>query len=70
MKYGVISALLITVAWALLSIMQLWLPVVSADVYWKLTVTAGILLSVIVLVTLAIREYITDKKLRKDGFID
>lgn len=70
MKYGVFSALLITVIWAVLALGQLWTGWLSAEVFTKLTITCGVLVGVIVLVTLVIREYLSEKKLKEDGFID
>lgn len=70
MKYGVISALFISILWSVLAILQLWFSILDTDVFVKLTVTAGILLVIIVIVTLVIREYLSDKQLKKDGFLD
>ena len=70
MKYGVISALFISILWSVLAILQLWFSILDTDVFMKLTVTAGILLVIIVIVTLVIREYLSDKQLKKDGFLD
>lgn len=70
MKYGVISALFVAVSWALLAILQLWFSIFEAGVFFKLTMTAAILVVIIVIVTLVIREYLTDKQLKKDGFLD
>ena len=70
MKYGVISALFISILWSVLAILQLWFSILDTDVFVKLTVTAGILLVIIMIVTLVIREYLSDKQLKKDGFLD
>lgn len=70
MKYGVICALFISILWSVLAILQLWFSILDTDVFVKLTVTAGILLVIIMIVTLVIREYLSDKQLKKDGFLD
>ncbi|MGQ2386268.1 hypothetical protein [Acinetobacter ursingii] len=70
MKYGVISGLFISILWSVLAILQLWFSILDIDVFLKLTVTAGILLVIIVIVTLVIREYLSDKQLKKEGFLD
>jgi len=70
MKLGLISALAIAVAWALLAIAQLWAQPLSAGVFIKVSVTAGILVVLILIVTLAVREYLSEKKMKDDGFID
>ncbi|MEC4722567.1 hypothetical protein RY831_25705 [Noviherbaspirillum sp. CPCC 100848] len=70
MKTGFLAALGIAVAWALLAIAQIWIQPVSAQVFLKLSITAGILIAIIFVVTLAVREYFTEKKMRDNGFID
>lgn len=70
MKLGVISALAIAVGWGLLALLQLWVQPFSAEIFFKISVTAGILLALIVVVTLVVREYLSEKKLKDDGFID
>ena len=70
MKCGVFSALIISVLWGLLAIAQLWFELLSVEVFTKITVTVAILEAIIIIATLVIREYLTDKKLKKDGFID
>lgn len=70
MKIGIIACLSITVAWALLFVAQLWWPIVSGDVFLKLTITAGVAVVLILIITLAIREYLTEKELKSKGFID
>jgi uncharacterized protein (DUF2062 family) len=70
MKIGIIACLSIGVAWALLAITQLWAPVLSGEFFVKITITAGVAIGVILIVALAIREYITDQKLKSKDFID
>ncbi|RJF99305.1 hypothetical protein [Noviherbaspirillum saxi] len=70
MKLGLISALSIAVGWAILAIAQLWLQPLSAENFIKVSVTAGILVVIILVVTLAAREYLSEKKMKDDGFID
>lgn len=70
MKYGVISSLTISVLWALLAIVQLWFSVLTSENFMKITISAAILVGVIVVVSLVVREYLSDKKLKKEGFID
>lgn len=70
MKYGVISSLFIAVLWGVLAIIQLWLSPLSAEIFMKITITAVVLMIIIVITTLVIREYLSDKQLKKDGFID
>lgn len=70
MKTGIIACLSITVAWALLFVAQLWAPLVSGEVFLKITMTAGVAVVLILIITLAIREYLTEKDLKSKGFID
>jgi hypothetical protein len=70
MKLGVISGLLVAVCWSILAIAQLWVAPLPAEMFMKVSVTAGILLALIVVVTLVVREYLSEQKLKRDGFID
>jgi hypothetical protein len=70
MKYGVISGLAVGLGWAVLALVQLWLAPLTPEIFIKISVTAGVVLAAIVLVTLAVSEYLSEKKLKQDGFID
>ena len=70
MEYGIFSALNILIYGRCFSIAQLLFKLLSVEVFAKLTLTAGILVVVIVITTLVIREYFSEKKLKKYGFID
>ena len=70
MKFGIISSLTIAVAWGALAIAQLWFHPLSAETFIKISITAAILVAAILLVTFAVREYLSNKRLEKDGFID
>ena len=70
MKIGAIICLFIFVAWILMSLMQLWFGILSSSMFWKLTITAGALFIVVLAISLVIREYVADKKLKEDGYID
>ena len=70
MKYGIGICLFIVVAWAVLALLQLWFSVMSAAVFSKITISALVIAGVVLLVTLGIREYLSDKELKDKGFID
>lgn len=70
MKLGLMSALAVAVIWALIAIAQVWAQPLSADVFLKLTLTAAILVVIIAVVSLALKEYFSEKKMKDDGFID
>jgi len=69
-EYGIFSALNILIYGRCFSIAQLLFKLLSVEVFAKLTLTAGILVVIIVITTLVIREYFSEKKLKKYGFID
>jgi len=70
MKYGVAICLIIAVLWAGMALLQLWFSLLSAEIFTKLSITAVVLIGVVMLVSLGIREYLTDKDLKAKGFID
>ncbi|MGR8978474.1 MAG: hypothetical protein ACU84H_00060 [Gammaproteobacteria bacterium] len=70
MRVGAIVCLIIFVSWVVLALLDLWFDIVSGELFWKLTVTAGALFVVVLGTTLVVREYIVDKKLKDDGYID
>jgi len=70
MKIGAIICLAIFIAWVLMALVQLWVGLFSAEVFWKLTITAAALFVVVLGISLVVREYIVEKKLKEDGYID
>lgn len=70
MKLGVISALAVTVLWSLLALAQLWFAPLSAELFIRITVSAALIVAVIVVITLVVREYLSEKRLKDQGFID
>ena len=70
MEYGIFSALNILIYGRCFSIAQLLFKLLSVEVFAKLTLTAEILVVIIVITTLVIREYFSEKQLKKYGFID
>lgn len=70
MKLGLISGLAVAVLWGALAIAQLWWAPLDGPTFMKVSVTAAIVEAMIVVVTLALREYLSDKRLKEDGFLD
>lgn len=70
MKYGVGICLSIVVLWAVLALLQLWFSLLSTAVFSKITLSALVIAGVVLLVTLGIREYLSDKTLKDKGYID
>lgn len=70
MKAGIIICLSISTLWAALAIIQLWFQLIPADIFMKITLTAGMIVIVTLVITLAIREYISGKELKSKNYID
>ncbi|MGZ8097010.1 MAG: hypothetical protein ACXWTH_11230 [Methylosarcina sp.] len=70
MRTGAFICLAIFVAWVFMALLQLWFDILSGEIFWKLTITAGALFIVVLGVALVVREYIHEKKLKDDGYID
>ncbi|MGR9085695.1 MAG: hypothetical protein ACU841_01300 [Gammaproteobacteria bacterium] len=70
MKTGAFICLAIFVAWVVVALLQLWFDIVSGVLFWKLTITAGALFVVVLGISLVYREYLEDKKLKDDGYLD
>lgn len=70
MEYGIFSALNILIYGRCFSIAQLLFKLLSVEVFAKLTLTAGILVVVIIVITtLVIREYLFEEQLKKMGLL-
>lgn len=70
MKITSILCLLILVAWGVCALIQLWFTPMSALTFIKLSVTAGILDVVILIIGLCKREYCDEKEIKKGGYLD
>lgn len=70
MRLGVVVSLALGVCWALLAILQLWMSIFPIETFLKVTVTFGILIGIILLVTLVVGESHKDKELKEKGYID
>ena len=70
MKLASIITLGTLIVWALLAIVDMWFDIVSWSTFIKITLTLGLLAIVAVGVALAKREYMDEKKLKKDKYID
>lgn len=70
MKTGVIIGLTLFVAWAALALIQLWFQPMAAEIFIKLTISAAVVETVVLIVTLVIREYRSDKELKSKGYVD
>ncbi len=70
MKLTVTLCLGILVFWAVVALAQLWFTPLSALAFVKLSITAGILDIVILVIGLCRREYCEDKDMKKGGYLD
>lgn len=70
MKIGVGICLTIVVLWTGLALLQLWFSLLAIDVFIKISISAIVVIAAVLLVSLGIREYLTDKDLKAKGFID
>jgi uncharacterized membrane protein YcjF (UPF0283 family) len=70
MRTGAIICLAIFVIWVVIALMQLWFDLLSGEIFLKLTLTAGALFVVVLGIALVVREYVEEKKLKDDGYID
>lgn len=70
MKIASNISIVLILVYAVIAVAQLWFEFFSAETFFKLTVTFGIVIVVSVVVALIRREYINDDQMRKDGHID
>lgn len=70
MKITVSICLIVLLLWAILAVLQLWFSMFFAEFFIKMTVTAATVEIITLIVGLAIREYLKDKRLREQGYID
>ena len=70
MKIAYIGCLLMFALAAIATILQMWLELMAWDIYFKVMITLGLLFLLILGLALARREYLSDNKLRNEGYID
>jgi hypothetical protein len=70
MRTGAIICLAIFVIWVVIALLQLWFDLLTGEIFLKLTITAAALFVVVLGVALVVREYVDEKKMKDDGYID
>ncbi|WP_341503146.1 hypothetical protein [Gallaecimonas sp. GXIMD4217] len=70
MRLAAIISVVILVLWGLMALAQLWYQPLDGEVFFKLTLSAALIEVVVVAVALIRREYLTEKRQRKDRYID
>ena len=70
MKLASIISGVVFVLYAILLLAQLWAEVVSWTIFVKLTITAGVVIVVTFGIALLYREYIEEKSMEDEKYID
>jgi membrane protein CcdC involved in cytochrome C biogenesis len=70
MRTGIIICIAIGILWAVIALIQLWFTPMDGDTFMKISITLGLIFVVVLVVTLVIREYLSEKQMKKDGYID
>ncbi len=69
-KVGVYTCLGLFVGWVLLVILQVWFVLFSDEVFLKLTVTMAGLFFAVLAALIVVSQYLSEKKMKDDGFIN
>lgn len=70
MKYGSIVCTVLFVLGVVLFLVQLWFAPFEAAFFTKLLITIGAFFVVALGITLVFKEYLSEKEMKKKGFID
>lgn len=70
MKFASYLAIFLTVTWTALAILQLWFEPLDAATFIKITITFGLALVGSVIAAMIHREYVEEKSLKKDKYLD
>lgn len=70
MKGGAIICTILFVFAVLLSLMQMWFSPIETELFWKLLITIGAFFIIALGITLVLREYLSEKEMKKKGYID
>ncbi len=70
MKIGIITCLSIVTLWAICGLLQLWINIMPAAIFIKLSITCAVIAVICLIITLAVREYSSDKTMKENGYLD
>ncbi len=70
MKLAAITGILLVVSWSALTVARIWGDIMSVEMYWKITLTMVLIGGGIIIAALIAREYLSEKQMKKDKFID
>ena len=70
MKSGAIICTVLFVSAVLLSLVQMWFSIIEVELFWKLLITLGAFFIIALGITLVAKEYLSEKEMKKKGYID
>jgi len=70
MKIATIISSLLIVIWVILTMLIMWTDSIGTDMYVKISISLGVVLVATLLITLAFREYGSEKKLKEHNYLD
>ena len=70
MKGGSIICSALFVLAILLSLIQMWFSLFEVELFWKLLITIGAFFIIALAITLVFKEYLSEKEMKKKGYID
>ena len=70
MKYGSIVCTILFVLSVILTVVQVWFSPFSSEIFWKLLFTLGAFFVAALAITLVMREYFSERELKKKGYLD
>ncbi|PKH02699.1 hypothetical protein CXF72_10260 [Psychromonas sp. MB-3u-54] len=70
MKGGAIICTALFVFAVLLSVVQMWFSIMEVAFFWKLLITIGAFFIIALGITLVSKEYLSEKEMKKKGYLD
>ncbi|MDY0361048.1 MAG: hypothetical protein RBR08_06330 [Desulforegulaceae bacterium] len=70
MKYGSIVCTFLFVSGVFLALGQMWFSLFEPELFWKLFITIVAFFFVGLVITLVSKEYLSEKEMKKKGYID
>jgi uncharacterized membrane protein (DUF485 family) len=70
MKIATIISSILLVVWVILTMLAMWTEHIDISLYVKLSITLGILISSIIVIAIAVREYGSEKKMKDHNYLD
>lgn len=70
MKVASYTAIVLILIWTVLAVLQLWFDLLDADTFIKITLTFALVIVGSVIAAMIHREYVEEKTLKKDKYLD